>query len=53
MLFSILENFGYRQMLTAFKIKAFYDFLRRRRGWGRMKRQSFGPEISRMEARVR
>jgi cellulose synthase/poly-beta-1,6-N-acetylglucosamine synthase-like glycosyltransferase len=53
MLYSVLENFGYRQILTAFKIKAFYDFLRRRRGWGRMRRHSFGSRLSRVEARVR
>jgi len=39
--FGILENFGYRQMLSLFKIKAFWDVIRRRRGWGRMERTGF------------
>ena len=39
--FSLLENFGYRQMLAVMKIKAFIDFLRQRRAWGRMRRRGF------------
>jgi cellulose synthase/poly-beta-1,6-N-acetylglucosamine synthase-like glycosyltransferase len=39
--FGIIENFGYRQMLSLFKIKAFWDVVRRRRGWGRMERAGF------------
>ena len=42
--FGILENFGYRQLLALFKVKAMYDVLRRRRNWGRMDRIGFhGP----------
>jgi cellulose synthase/poly-beta-1,6-N-acetylglucosamine synthase-like glycosyltransferase len=37
----VLENFGYRQVLALFKVKAFYDFLRRRKAWGRMEREGF------------
>ncbi len=40
-LFSILENFGYRQLLSIFKVKAFWDVLRRRRAWGKMDRTGF------------
>ena len=41
-LFGVLENFGYRQTLALFKVKAFLDFLRRRRRtWGRMEREGF------------
>ncbi|HZI93015.1 MAG TPA: glycosyltransferase [Patescibacteria group bacterium] len=39
--FGIMENFFYRQVLSLFKVKAFFDFLRRRRGWGDMKRRGF------------
>jgi len=39
--YGILENFGYRQILSLFKVKAFWDFVRRRRGWGDMKRRGF------------
>jgi cellulose synthase/poly-beta-1,6-N-acetylglucosamine synthase-like glycosyltransferase len=38
---AVLENFGYRQLLSLFKVKAFWDFLRRRRAWGRMEREGF------------
>jgi len=40
-LYGILENFGYRQVLSLLKVKAFWDFLRRRRVWGRMEREGF------------
>ena len=39
--FGILENFGYRQLLTLFKVKAFGDLLFRRRKWGAMERTGF------------
>ena len=39
--FGVLENFLYRQVLSLFKVKAFFDFVRRRRGWGDMKRRGF------------
>ena len=39
--FGVVENFGYRQVLALFKVKAFWDVVRRRRGWGEMDRQGF------------
>jgi hypothetical protein len=39
--FAVLENFGYRQILALFKVKAFWDFVRRKRQWGRMDRTGF------------
>ncbi len=39
--FGILENFGYRQLLAVFKIKAFWEYIRRRRKWGKMERVGF------------
>ena len=41
LLFGILENLFYRQALALFKVKAFWDFLRRKRQWGRMDRSGF------------
>ena len=41
LVYGVLENFFYRQLLSLFKVKAFYDFVRRRRGWGEMKRRGF------------
>ncbi len=53
--FSILENLGYRQLLSLFKVKAFWDFVWQRRAWGRMRRQGFKaggtPSAERAEAR--
>lgn len=39
--FAILENFGQRQMLSLFKIEAFWQVFRRQRAWGRMERSGF------------
>jgi YaiO family outer membrane protein len=39
----ILENFGYRQLLSLFKIKGFLDLLVFRRSWGDMERSGFKP----------
>jgi cellulose synthase/poly-beta-1,6-N-acetylglucosamine synthase-like glycosyltransferase len=39
--FGILENLGYRQLLSLFKLKAMFDVFRRRRGWGEMDREGF------------
>jgi cellulose synthase/poly-beta-1,6-N-acetylglucosamine synthase-like glycosyltransferase len=41
LLYGIAENFGYRQLLALFKVKGFWDFLRRRRMWGTMEREGF------------
>lgn len=40
--FALLENLGYRQLLSVFKMRAFGDALRRYRAWGRMERSGFG-----------
>jgi len=39
--YSVIENFGYRQLLSAMKVKAFWDAIRRRRAWGQMQRRGF------------
>ena len=44
LVFGIIENFGYRQILALFKVKAFWDFVRRKRNWGRMDRAGFKRE---------
>ena len=41
LVFSVLENVGYRQLLALFKVRAFWDVIRRKRGWGRMEREGF------------
>jgi len=45
LVFAVLENLGYRQMLALFKVRAFWDVVRRRRTWGRMDRSGFGEPL--------
>ncbi|HEX5044668.1 MAG TPA: glycosyltransferase [Candidatus Polarisedimenticolaceae bacterium] len=45
LVFAVLENLGYRQMLSLFKVRAFLDVVRRRRTWGRMDRRGFGDPL--------
>ena len=42
--YSIWENLGFRQLLSLFKVKAFIDFLGRRRRWGEMGHRGFRDE---------
>lgn len=42
LLFSILENLGYRQLNDLWRLQAFVDLARRRRGWGEMQRRGVG-----------
>jgi hypothetical protein len=37
----VIESFGYRQMTVWYRLKAFWNVLRRKRGWGAMKREGF------------
>jgi cellulose synthase/poly-beta-1,6-N-acetylglucosamine synthase-like glycosyltransferase len=39
--FAVLENLGYRQMTVWFRLKAFWKFVRKEHGWGRMEREGF------------
>jgi cellulose synthase/poly-beta-1,6-N-acetylglucosamine synthase-like glycosyltransferase len=39
-----LENFGYRQLTTVVRARAFWSMLRGRKGWGEMTRTGFGGE---------
>jgi len=43
-LFSLLENFIYRQCLALIRSKAFLDLLRGKKGWGEMKKIGFSKE---------
>jgi cellulose synthase/poly-beta-1,6-N-acetylglucosamine synthase-like glycosyltransferase len=37
----VLENFGYRQMTVWWRVRSFYDYSRRKKGWGTMTRTGF------------
>jgi len=38
---AVLENFGYRQLLTFWRLQGVWDGLRGKRGWGAMERRGF------------
>ena len=45
-LYGILENFGYRQLNTVWRVLAIVSFLRKNRSWGAMERRGFAPAKS-------
>ncbi len=38
---AILENFGYRQLHSYWRLKGIFDFLRKENSWGEMERETF------------
>jgi cellulose synthase/poly-beta-1,6-N-acetylglucosamine synthase-like glycosyltransferase len=38
---AVLENFGFRQLLTVWRVQGVIDALRQKQGWGRMERKGF------------
>jgi cellulose synthase/poly-beta-1,6-N-acetylglucosamine synthase-like glycosyltransferase len=38
---AVLENFGYRQLTTWWRVRGTIDYLRRKQGWGAMTRKGF------------
>ena len=40
----VIENFGYRQLTTWWRLQGTVDFFRGRQGWGRMVRKGFGAQ---------
>jgi len=42
-LYGVLENFGYRQLTTFWRVTAIISFLRNNQSWGAMERQGFDP----------
>lgn len=41
--YGVLENFGYRQINTVWRVIAIWSFLRRNTDWGSMERKGFAP----------
>jgi hypothetical protein len=39
--YTVVENFGYRQLQAVWRVQATVDFLRNKRGWGEMARKGF------------
>jgi cellulose synthase/poly-beta-1,6-N-acetylglucosamine synthase-like glycosyltransferase len=42
-LFGVLENLGYRQLVTAYRLRGFFSYLRGNKTWGDIQRVGFGP----------
>jgi hypothetical protein len=40
---TVVENFGYRQMLALVRMRSWYTLARRKQHWGEMTRKGFGP----------
>ena len=40
-IYALLENFGYRQLNTWWRFKAFFDYVLGKKGWGKMERKGF------------
>ena len=40
--FGAIENFGYRQLITWWRVRGIVDFFRNKQGWGTMTRKGFG-----------
>lgn len=45
-LYSILENFGYKQLHTLWRLQGILDLFFKKQGWGQQKRKSFSQEKS-------
>ena len=41
LVYAVIENFGYRQLTDWWRLRGIWDFVRRRKGWGEMKRKGF------------
>ncbi len=41
--YSVLENMGYRQLITAYRVRGFFSYLRGNKSWGEIQRLGFGP----------
>ena len=39
--FGVPENFGYRQLRAWWRVKAFWDYFRGKKSWGKMERKGF------------
>jgi len=41
LLYTVVENFGYRQLLAVWRVYATVDFMKRKNDWGEMPRKGF------------
>jgi cellulose synthase/poly-beta-1,6-N-acetylglucosamine synthase-like glycosyltransferase len=45
LVYAVLENFGYRQLTEWWRLVGVWEFVRRKRGWGEMKRKGFAAAL--------
>jgi hypothetical protein len=50
MLYGILENLGYRQMIVWWRIQGTIDYFRGKRGWDKFERKGFAAPVRRTDA---
>ena len=50
-LFALLENLGYRQLITIYRLRGFLGYLRGDKAWGEIKRVGFGEQMPVAERR--
>ncbi len=41
-LVAVPENFGYRQLANLWRLRGWWQFIRKQQGWGKMAREGFG-----------
>jgi cellulose synthase/poly-beta-1,6-N-acetylglucosamine synthase-like glycosyltransferase len=52
--YCVAENFGYRQLMTSYRVRGFFSYLRGNKAWGEIRRVGFAPvTVSPSEARER
>jgi hypothetical protein len=39
--YAVAENFGYRQLMTDYRVRGFFAYLRGNKGWGEIRRVGF------------
>ena len=39
--YSVAENFGYRQLMTSYRVRGFFSYLRGNKAWGEIRRVGF------------
>jgi cellulose synthase/poly-beta-1,6-N-acetylglucosamine synthase-like glycosyltransferase len=52
--YSVAENFGYRQLMTAYRVRGFFAYLRGNKAWGEIRRVGFADvAVPTSEARMK
>ena len=53
LIFCVIENFGYRQLMTYYRVRGFWSYLRGDHGWGHIDRKGFAPDTLQPEIGMR